>query len=222
MLSIKGWLVTFIIAGIIILSGLMSYLLFPIAFLILGSFISKLNPKNEDNTGRNHTQVLANAGVAAMLSIFYYFHSIDFFEYAFVISFSVALSDTFSSEIGKRFGGQPIDITTFDAASKGLSGGITLLGTLGGVAGSAIMAFIYFVFRGELIFCVYIFSFGFLGMIIDSLIGSLFQAKYKLNNQILEKGNRSQLIRGIHGLDNNVVNFLSIFLTVLIFGAFYF
>jgi len=222
MLSNKGWIVTFLIASLIVFSGLMSYLLFPLAFLILGSLMSKLNPKNEDNAGRNHIQVFANAGVAGVIAILYYFHPIDLFTYAFVISFSVALSDTFSSEIGKRFGGQPIDIITFTSIPKGISGGITLFGSLGGALGSAIMAIIYFLFQGAPIFTIYVFTFGFLGMIIDSILGSLVQAKYQIESQISEKGNKTQLISGFHSIDNNAVNFLSIFITVLIFGLFYY
>ena len=135
----------------------------------------------------------------------------------FVISWSVAMSDTFSSEIGKRYGGRTIDIRTRSQITKGLSGGISLIGSLGGFLGSLIVAIQYYLHIGIFKSSIYILFFGFFGMIIDSLIGSKFQAKYQSNDTIKEEGQKSNLISGYAAIDNCMTNFLSIAATVILF-----
>ncbi|MFT4536863.1 MAG: putative membrane protein, partial [Saprospiraceae bacterium] len=105
MLTKSGWFTATAIALLIIASGLTVYLIYPFAFLILGSLVSKLNPKNEDNSGRTSMQVIANSGIAGLISFLYLLTQDPIFLVAFVVSFSVAFSDTFSSEIGKKYGG---------------------------------------------------------------------------------------------------------------------
>ena len=45
-----------------------------------------------------------------------------------------ATADTVSSEIGQAFGGQPVMITTLRRVAPGTDGGLTVLGSLAGVA----------------------------------------------------------------------------------------
>jgi len=217
MLTRSGWISAFFIALIIILSGLGVYLIYPITFLIFGSLISRLNPKNSDNHGRNSFQVIANAGVAGILAFLYLLSPDPIFPIALAISFSVALSDTFSSEIGKRYGGTPYNICRFSSMQIGLSGGISILGTLGGLLGSILISTIFFLHQYDFKNAILVLIFGFLGMLIDSVIGCSLQAKYKEGELILETGNRVNLIGGFHFINNNVTNFLSILITVVIY-----
>ena len=62
----------------------------------------------------------------------------------------------------------------------------------------------------------------FLQTIIDSILGSLFQAKYKCIkcNKITEKtmhcDNKTEIIEGVHWINNNMVNLMSSIITTVI------
>jgi uncharacterized protein (TIGR00297 family) len=220
MLTTKGWACTFIIAIIIVLVGLSSFLIYPISFLLLGSIVSKLNPNNSDNSGRDSKQVLANAGVPTIVAIIYFFTQYEICRELFVLCWSVALSDTFSSEIGKRYGGLTIDILTFSSIPKGLSGGISTIGSLGGLIGSMVIGCLYYIQANDLKKSILVILFGFLGMFVDSLIGSRFQAKYSIEGNVIESGHKSNLISGYSVIDNCVTNFLSIAVMVILYLIF--
>ena len=217
MLTKSGWITALIIAILIISSGLEVYLIYPISFLLLGSLASRLNPNNEDNSGRTSLQVIANSGVAGILAFTSLLTQNQFIPIAFVISFSVALSDTFSSEFGKRFGGTPINICSLKPIQKGLSGGNSFTGTIAGFLGSLCVSTVYFLHKQDVQIALTILIFGFAGMFIDSVIGSVFQAKYSKDKHIVETGSRDNLKSGFHFIDNNMTNFLSILITVLIY-----
>jgi len=212
--------VTLCAAALFALAGLTSYLLYPAAFLLLGSLVTRLNPTNHDSKGRTEWQVLANAGVSILLILCFMLSHSEIFEVAIVVSFAIALSDTFSSEIGKRFGGRTIDLMTLKPTQKGLSGGISTVGTLGGTAGAGMIALLFYAFGSvefgsKRVLTFLIFGFGFGGMMVDSLLGSTLQSKYLIDGSLEEEGQKSQLFRGHHWIDNNMVNFLSILIVTI-------
>lgn len=223
MLTKLGWFTAIIIAVLFWMSGLEYYLVYPIAYLLLGSLVSKLNPHNDDNKGRNTSQVLANAGVAAILAFAYLIEEKQLYIVAIIISFSVALSDTFSSEIGKRYGRQTYDICSFNKSPKGLSGGVSGVGTLAGFIGSILISSMYYLHTYDIHTTLLISVLGFAGMLIDSVIGCAFQAKYMMDGQIKETGSRKYIVKGYYWIDNNMTNFMSIAITVMIYlSIFYF
>lgn len=217
MLTRSGWITALIIALLMVVSGLKVYLIYPLSFLILGSIVSKINPNNKDNSGRTAVQVIANSGVAGILAFVYLLTQNQILPIAFIISFSVALSDTFSSEFGKRYGGMPISICSLKPIQKGLSGGISFSGTAAGLLGSLCISTVYLLHKQDVQNTITILMFGFSGMLIDSMIGCAFQAKYRKGKNIVETGNRDKLNSGFHIIDNNMTNFLSILITVLVY-----
>lgn len=198
-----------------------AYLTYPIVFLTLGSLLSKLNKgiiEHDDSSGRNAWQVLANGGVGLVLVWWYYFIKDPSIILGYIVSFSVANSDTFSSEIGRYFKGKTIDIITLKKVNLGMSGGISRQGTLAGVFGSLVISTIglslgHLDVRGMWMVA----AFGFVGMLIDSIFGSRLQGKYLVETQIRETGTKLQLIKGISWMDNNLVNFVSIAATTILF-----
>lgn len=106
---------------------------------------------------------------------------------------------------------------------KGTSGAISALGTLAGIAGSALIAIaslFLFAFSIEIAFLVFLF--GFFGNLLDTGLGALFQATYRCNHCSLETektyhcGQRTEKIRGFSLLNNDVVNLLSSLLAALL------
>jgi len=88
---------------------------------------------------RNAGQVLANGGVAALcaLGALWFDHR---YALAFAGAFAAANADTWGTEIGTLAGGTPRSILTLRPVATGLSGGVTLVGTLAEIAGALLIA----------------------------------------------------------------------------------
>jgi uncharacterized protein (TIGR00297 family) len=192
----------------------------PLLFLALGSISSKVTSgaeKDAEQEGRNAVQVLANgswiffAGGWATL--------VDASQGAqlFILVFSIALSDTLSSEWGRYIGGATFDILKRKKVKPGLSGGISWAGTGIGLLGAALLPLTgFFVFDISIIQLLSITIAAFLGMLVDSLLGSTVQAKYLSESGIWQDGYKNvKVVTGWRWADNHTVNFLSIGLTLL-------
>jgi uncharacterized protein (TIGR00297 family) len=153
-------------------------------------------------TTRHAGQVLANAGVAAILSglAIAIPAQRSLFLLMMAAAFSSAMSDTLSSELGMVYGRRFFNILTRKADEKGLDGVISIEGLLFGIAGSALIAVLYTLFtpHGGRSFVLILIS-GTFGNLADSLLGATF-----------ERG-------GL--LSNDGVNFLNTLLAALCAGA---
>ncbi len=135
----------------------------------------------------------------------------DVYILASFASVAVSFADTISSDIGIYFKHKTYDITTMRPIKVGLSGGISLVGTLAGLVGSLIFAFLVgYIFNLDVKESIIIAIAGSSGMFLDSILGSLWQAKYEQNNDITEeKTSTNILIKGISWLNNDGVNLLA-------------
>jgi uncharacterized protein (TIGR00297 family) len=138
-------------------------LLLLLAFFVSSSLLTKAV---EGGQGRNERQVLANGGVAALAAVAGSWA-------AFAGALAAATADTWASEIGRHSRTPPRLITTGAAVPAGTDGGITLLGTAGGVAGALSMAGLAYAFDHPVALAVAIA--GVLGMLLDSLLGATLQ-----------------------------------------------
>ena len=153
-----------------------------LAFFVTSSAISRASPK------RTARQVLANGGVAALAAALGSWP-------AFAGALAAATSDTWATEIGGLSRTPPRLITTRQMVPPGTSGGMTALGTVGGVAGAALMAGLAAFLDTSRPWAA-VAAAGIGGMLIDSLIGATLQGD--------ERGVR--LDRGFAWLDNDAVN----------------
>lgn len=224
-LSVSGTTAALFLGTLIIFSSGPIYLL-PIAlFFIIGSLTSKLHPKSADASGRNAVQVFANGLVAVIALLFYFMSENEIFLLASIASVAISFADTLSSDLGIYFKKTTYDIITFDRVKTGLSGGISLPGTFAGMIGSAFFSWIVgLLFQLSLNDMIIVGSIGITGMFLDSIIGSLWQAKYVVQDEIIEVNTfKAYLIKGKSWVDNDCVNFLSNFiLTLLLIGILYF
>lgn len=225
LLTLSGAIVAAIL-GIGIVYTLDANFLIPL-FAFFGSSamigkIFKIKIKESYNQGnpRNHWQVISNGGsyfLIAMASL--WLKNELMLQMLLLISMAVATGDTWSSEIGIYFNKKTIDIITFKVATKGISGGISLPGTLAALFGAMIIAVLGFVLMDS--FTLYHFMvitcFGFAGMLLDSILGSLFQARYKNKKGEIAENNYEgyTLEKGFIFFNNNAVNLLSNLLLVL-------
>jgi uncharacterized protein (TIGR00297 family) len=182
---------------------------------------------------RDYKQALANLGTAMACGIGYKYISDDIFIAAFTGSVCCANADSWASEIGSLSKAAPVMITNFKAVEKGISGGVTLLGLAGGIAGSlfiSLASVITFYISGpvtENLSAVFGISFitGILGCLLDSYIGAFSQALYKNKDHGLFTENpagNTVLLKGSRWIDNDVVNFLTTLSGAVLAGiAFY-
>ena len=136
-----------------------------LAFFVSGSLLTKGAERR-----RNARQVIANGGVAALAAL-----AGGWVWFAGALA--AATADTWATEIGSHSGTQPRLITTGKPVPAGTDGGMTLLGTTGGIAGAGLVAGLSSVFghRGALAIAVA----GVVGMLVDSLLGATVQGKLR-------------------------------------------
>lgn|GEM_PF-1445489 len=184
-----------------------------IVFFISGSILSRLPGTKILNAqygaGRNSWQVLANGGVVFVLGVFGHVFGIRI-ELFYLVSVAAATADTWSSEIGVRLGKNPVDILGFKKLPRGLSGGVSLVGFLAGAAGGTCIA-LFSETEHEFLLVA---TGGFLGTLVDSILGSRFQASYVQQDNSLSEIPNQNLYKGLPWFNNNLVNILSNILAI--------
>ncbi len=178
---------------------------------------TKQNVENVEKRGscRDHIQVLANALVATVCAALYFFFDSRVFLIAFVASLAEALADTAASGVG-ALSGQAYDIFRRRPCQVGLSGGMSLLGTLASVVAALLVGVLALAF-GEinLTEMSIITLAAVLGAFFDSLLGSLAQVKYKCSvcGSVVEReqhcGEPAVRYSGIPFVNNDLVNLAS-------------
>lgn len=139
----------------------------------------------EENKGRRKaSQVLANAGVAAIAGALSMLCKVDGSQWAIIIaaSFSAACADTLSSELGTVYGKSFINILTFKPDTRGLDGVISLEGTLIGLLGSVLIASIHTIGYGIGMHTILIIVCGTIGNLTDSFLGAWLERRRLLKN----------------------------------------
>ena len=170
---------------------------------------------------RDYMQVIANGGPATVCAILYGLTGDRIYIMLFGCAIAEANSDTWAGEIGILSEKPPVLITTFKECEPGLSGGVTVYGTLGGFCGSALIAISWFIIFHKLGNSDYISDSiiiaisGFTGCIIDSILGCTVQGHYfdestnRITEHSIKNGVKLPLCKGISFIDNDIVNLLS-------------
>lgn len=196
----------------------MTYLLFTFALIYIADSFIKRKKKDDNAKGeqRSIIQVAANGLIACIMTLVYAFTKDEAYIIAYIAVLTESLADSLASDIGVYSKREPIDICSFKRMQTGISGGISLLGTASSFIGSFIVALYAAIIRGFKIkeFLIIIIA-PMLGMLFDSVLGSLFQLRYSCTvcGELTEKkthcGKAAQRIAGPRFLNNNAVNFLS-------------
>lgn len=254
----SGLIAGFIVGlGVWVFGGWTWFLLILAFHLVAGAFTKyKYDRKRaagvaqEKGGARGWPNVFANGGVALICAIFggiilyqnqsnsfIYIQNLDLLGLAFfgyLGSISTMIADTLGTEIGLLSKSNPRLFTHLSQkVEPGTSGGVTILGELGGILGSLIVSFIawyIYIFRnffglsfvqlpffGIQLFLIGIIA-GLAGCAIDSLIGATVQGIFQCQGacgKITEKskhcGVPAKHLRGWKILDNNMVNFSAAF-----------
>jgi uncharacterized protein (TIGR00297 family) len=122
---------------------------------------------------RNARQVIANGGIAALAAFAGHW-------VAFAGALAAANADTWATEIGSHSRTRPRLITNGTPVRPGTDGGITLLGTAGGIAGALCIAVLARVLvPGGFLVVVAVAVAGIAGMLLDSLLGATLQGRLR-------------------------------------------
>jgi len=144
----------------------------------------KLATFDGEQTGRKASQVLANAGVAAIagaLAIVLPAYT-TIWSLSIAACFSSATADTLASELGTVYGKRFFNIMSWQPDKRGLDGVISLEGTLIGIAGSTLIAMMYAMGFGASWNMVVIILAGTAGNLADSVLGAVLERKGRLKN----------------------------------------
>ena len=138
----------------------------------------------ERGGGRSASQVLANLGTAAGCGVAsLWAHHPELWLLALSAALAEAAADTVSSEYGQARQDRAYLITTWEVVPAGTDGGISLAGTLAGVAASVLLALICaaagLLPRSWLAVPV---AAGTLGMFADSYLGAWLERRRRLSN----------------------------------------
>ena len=147
----------------------------------------------------------------------------DAFAVVYAVALTECLADSLASDVGVLSKKPPVDICTLRPIKRGLSGGVSALGTLAAFLGSLSMSLFTLIFFGfNLKFFLSILIIPMLGITIDSILGSRIQAKYvcsrcgKLTEKPTHCSSPSTLTGGVKFITNDAVNFISNALSTLI------
>lgn len=224
--TILAWMIGFIIAyyGSYFAFGAVSLT------ILLIIFTDKLKKTKEDET-RTIYQIISNLLTAALCIVLYSITNREIFYLMYYAVLAASLADTLSSNVGSLSKKVPVNIFTLEKLVPGSSGGVSLLGFVSALGGGIILAITYAIDRLSLTKALgnwilsplcFIVLMGFLGSIIDTVLGTLFQAQYqclkcKKTIETKEHCNKeAKLIKGYAFMDNNLVNFLSSILIMLL------
>lgn len=230
-LTIKGAITAFVVGSLIAYGGGSYGLCLLGIFFMSSAYWSSYKEErkyhlyhlHEKGTTRDSIQVLANGLLPALCCLGYAISKQEVFLVAMAVSLASSTADTWASEIGVLSKNPPRSIVTFKVLEKGLSGGITVLGSFAQVAGACFIAivgaswltFIYKVNASWSFLFISISLLGILGSIIDSYLGIFLQVKYecKVCHLITERrfhhGLPTKRVNGCSLITNDVVNLLS-------------
>jgi uncharacterized protein (TIGR00297 family) len=221
----SGWWAALWVAAVLWMSGGWKALSAPVFLLVAGSVAGRLFRSGHTSEKRTAQQVFSNGWIGVVLYMLYGVTGNDFWQVLAWCSFAISVCDTVSSEVGTAVGGRTYNIANFKAMQPGLSGGISWAGTAGGlVAVLLLVVCLRLLLPVTVAQLGWVFATGMAGMLLDSYMGSKWQALWRQGigfTEISGDNAQAQLVKGTAWLDNHWVNFLSNAITMLGAGLLY-
>lgn len=227
--ALTGWgIVAAVIMDLVVSLALGNFGFTILISFFIGSIAVDKIKKRAKNPGRNDIeakgdkrdviQVIANGFIPSVCAFcFVMSHGNTVFALAFVASLAEAFSDTAASGMG-ALSKRSYDVFKLKRCEKGMSGGMSVIGTLSALFGSVLISLIALMFQSKVFgvkFFVIALICAFIGSVFDSFLGSVFQVKYrcvscsKLTEKPVHCGQRAEKYSGVSFMDNDFVNFFS-------------
>lgn len=223
--SIVAFFVGFVPTYVLGFGALATLLLFFLSAGVVSKFSkirSKLDAESIQKKGsrRDGMQVFANGGMALVAAVLYALSPSTVALVMFGSSVAEAASDTFAGEIGILSKSSPISIITGKRMKPGLSGAVSALGSVAGLAGALFIALYWMgsflpINGKSFAYASVVAISGFFGCLMDSVLGATVQAHYydpdrdRLTEHPTSGGEKLSLARGFRWIDNDLVNLMS-------------
>jgi uncharacterized protein (TIGR00297 family) len=173
---------------------------------------------------RDLSQVVANGGLATFFALCFGFSQTAGTrrraKAGFIGALATATADTWATELGTLSTTSPLLITNGKPVAPGTAGGITPLGIAASALGATSLGFLFWAVEGfrKLLAptpLLALFS-GMAGSYADSVLGATLQVMYtcptcktETEQPIHHCGTRTEFLRGIPWMNNDVVNFIA-------------
>ncbi len=230
-LTRNGALATFLVGFVVFGFGGGRFTIPLLTFFLSSSLLSRVGKARKagkktltaKGATRDAGQVWANGGaaVAVVLIYAYLVRRAPVYEtrpllMLFLAALASVNADTWATELGALSRRAPRLLTNWRPVQPGTSGAITGLGLLAGLAGAVVipLSALPFWHLDAAEFTAVAWA-GFLGSLIDSLLGAGIQAQYRdpvtgqLTDHASIEGNPTVRVRGLPWVNNDVVNFLA-------------
>lgn len=224
-LSLSGAVAATVVGAVAVAAG-WSWAVVLIVFFVLTSSLSAHGGARKSSLlaavtvkarARDAIQVLANGGWYAAAAIGWMMTGSAVWLAAGGGAIAAAAADSWATELGVLYGGSPREIVTGRRTARGLSGGVTAVGSAGGAAGAAAMAVTMLTIGWPLSIALSAAFAGVAGMHTDSILGATLQARRVCPSCAVETeqtvhrcGTVTVPTRGLQWMDNDLVNALSI------------
>ena len=199
--------VSAVVIGVAITVGLgLPGLAVMVAFFVIGTAATKLGYRikaargiaQEKGGARGWRNAWANGGVPALLALLAGAAAARagadgialLLTVAYAAAVATAAADTCSSEVGKAYGRRTFLITTLRPVAPGTEGAVSLEGTLGGLAGGALVGAVGAVVGLYAWPCaILVAAAGLLGSLAESVMGTVAERKGWMGNDLLNAFN---------------------------------
>ncbi len=216
--------------GLLGASILLSFFLSSSLLSLIGKRRKAIANANYDKGSvRDAFQVLANGGVATFFIVISGLNlnripprTAMFYA---VAAFASANADTWATEIGGYFKKRPFLLSTFKPVDTGVSGAISIWGTVAALLGSLFVVgigtlcwpsrSILLLWRPDTAEILAITWAGFMASFVDSLLGASVQCQYRcrtcatVTERVIHCNSNAVRVRGFTFINNDMVNFLS-------------
>ena len=233
LLTVSGAISTLLIGVIVFGFGGGGFAVPLLAFFLTSSLLSRIGRARKANANRGDAkgatrdaaQVWANGGVAALMAALFAFYSghwplaqTRYLMMLYLAALSAVNADTWATEIGKLAQAPPRLLTNWKPVAAGTSGAISAPGIIGAVLGAAIIPLSARLLWTNLSLpeTLAVVWAGFLGSLLDSVLGATLQAQFRslTTGETTERregaaGEKVALVRGFPWFNNDVVNFLA-------------
>lgn len=200
-----------------------------LSFLFLSIAIDKVKKlgKHEDSITkkgdcRDEIQVIANGLIPMLLAIMYFYTK----DFLFIVSYAAVLTEAFADTVASGLGvfsRHTFDLFKMRRCQKGISGGMSVIGTGASLLGAILFSLLILPFGIKSFSVVLVAALSaFLGVLFDSFLGSVVQVKYRcavcsaLTERESHCGTPTVKARGCKFFDNDVVNISSGVFTAIV------
>ncbi len=217
-LTLPGALLAMAMLLVILAFGGVAAAVYILAIFFLCALVHSLNKKKKNrhsDGARGVRQVACNGLIGALLLLVYGIFPHESLLVAYYAAIAEFFADTMASDIGTLFPGDPVDICRLRRIERGRSGGISLMGTLASFLGCLVCFLLSLFSEIGVLGAAVAAGAAFLGMLIDSVLGSLVQGKYRCpvcaayTEKSVHCGAPATRIGGVAAIGNSAVNILS-------------